>query len=194
MFCFLEKYVFTKSVDFSTICHFQALNLRTGVLEAQDEANHRWQVLICLPWLEGNKIRFSEYLWCFKKAHVFDWVYGSWMIKYSIFLLGFFRIRIWFIKPKSRQIRSFFFEWPFSKKFYIHGKQNPPVLWRSNGRNEKSQFLDVVPLGKGWFSLLCSKMRGWAKGKHPQKALLTLCPKLQWPWYHRWRNPSPNMA
>ena len=57
------------------------LNLRTGVLEAQDEANHRWQVLICLPWLEGNKIRFYELFVAFKKAHVFGWVYGSWMIK-----------------------------------------------------------------------------------------------------------------
>ena len=75
---------------------------------------------------------------------------GLWQLddKIAFFALGFFRIWIWFIKPKSSQICSFFafFEWPFSNKFYINW--NPPVLWLSNGKTEKSQFLDVAPRGK----------------------------------------------
>ena len=97
---------------------------------------------VCLGW-KGTKSDSMSYLWCSKK-HMF--LSGLWQLddKIAFFHWDFSGFGV------------VFFEWPFSKKFYINWTTK--TLQYSDvamEKKENSQFLDVVPRGKGWFSLLC---------------------------------------
>ena len=114
---------------------------------------------VWLGW-KGTKSDSMSYLWCSKKPMFLS---GWWQLddKIAFFCWIFSGFGSDSLSQRVAKFVFFFFEWPFSKKFYMNWKtktlQHSDVAME---KNEKSQFLDVVPRGKGWFFCYVRKWEG----------------------------------